>query len=506
MVSPEVPPIALGAGETLSFCIEANVELSEGESGPFVLVSDSRGQRTYTLRGGPAHLPLLSLPGVEGTVGWERLCVATDPALKDGAAYVGVLTRGTGTVRLDDASVRIDGELLTVDAWGPTLSPAELSALSMRSTSAPSPALAASEILRLLPSDVQVIGLGEGTHGTEEFTSVRADVLLMMAEQGVPPIVALEAGPTAAEALNRYIRGGPGTARDALGPAYGIWRTSAFGRMLDALRNANAVSGAEPVQIVGIDVQSSAAERDALRTLLTEFPALESRLRRVDSYAGDSVDVRSAPPPESCPEWTAAAESLESDVEAAGLHLLLDSRDADQARWYARISRQSAAFVCASTPVARQSIRDSLMAQNVLYLSQQASRSVVLWAHNAHVQRSDRSIGAAISRHLGPGYYAVGFVTAAGSVRARGIHGWASVPVTPPLPGAAVEGALLQAFARPTVLTLPTDGPLDRIPFMRTYGEGSGAGYSRVTVSQSFDALVFLPVTTAAEGLDASTP
>ena len=72
------------------------------------------------------------------------------------------------------------------------------------------------EPLAAIVGDARIVGMGEATHGTSEFTQVRARMLEYLVRERGFTVFALETSWAGARDLNAYVQGGAGDARALL--------------------------------------------------------------------------------------------------------------------------------------------------------------------------------------------------------------------------------------------------------------------------------------------------
>ena len=65
-----------------------------------------------------------------------------------------------------------------------------------------------------IPEGVQIVGLGEASHGSVEFQESKLDVLQILVEKYDYRAIAIEADFCDCLAANAYVQGGEGNARD----------------------------------------------------------------------------------------------------------------------------------------------------------------------------------------------------------------------------------------------------------------------------------------------------
>ena len=111
-----------------------------------------------------------------------------------------------------------------------------------------------------IPNGVQIVALGEATHGNKEFQQLRLEVFQVLVEKYGVQAFALEADFGSCEAVNRYIHGDEGTAAEVLSATgFAIYRTDEMKNLVEWMReyNASAAEG-EDLQFYGFDMEQRA--------------------------------------------------------------------------------------------------------------------------------------------------------------------------------------------------------------------------------------------------------
>lgn len=205
----------------------------------------------------------------------------------------------------------------------------------------------------------QVIGLGEGTHGTREFFTLKHRLIQRLVEVHGCRLVTMEVSWDRARAVDSYLQHGTGSAADAVaGLAYWTWNTAEVVALVEWLRAYNVRHPEDPVQFTGFDPQ--------------------------------------LPPPPSVPDTENVA-----GVSAARIRAQHRTMTGAWWRWTQRLKR------------------DRAMAENVLTFAREGKKGpVVVWAHNGHVRRSKFWMGDHLAGALGSSYLVVGFSTHEGAFNA----------------------------------------------------------------------------------------
>ncbi len=101
----------------------------------------------------------------------------------------------------------------------------------------------------------KVIGIGESTHGTSEFTSMRHRIFKYLVKKHQFNTVFLEANFGACERINRYIHGDNDTIQKALDEVILFpWRTEEMLEFIEWMREYNEKEDIHKIEFVGIDM------------------------------------------------------------------------------------------------------------------------------------------------------------------------------------------------------------------------------------------------------------
>jgi erythromycin esterase len=269
--------------------------------------------------------------------------------------------------------------------------------------------------------DARVVGLGESTHGTREFFLAKHRLLEYLVREHGFTVFAIEANQLAVERIDRYVRGGEGTARDVMRAMFRVWNTEEMLALVEWLRAHNAEHPERAVRFVGYDMQDQRTPADSLRAFLERTePALAARVAELTGeYRAQSSAFTPQIDDTTRARWRSQADTLWSVVNvrrAAWLERAGPPADSLAVEWSvqsANLVRQAALL----NETLDSSDRDSLMAANVdwtLRTLAPGARAVV-WAHDVHVSRGgdpERSfnageqMGAYLSRLYGDDYRA----------------------------------------------------------------------------------------------------
>lgn len=356
-------------------------------------------------------------------------------------------------------------------------------------------------------SRARIIGFGDGSHGTREFVTIKTRIIDALILERRVSVVAFEASLPMASRMSAWTRGEIEQPFDAtVDHTYWFWQTREIAEFLDHVRTHNS-SGAAPVAIAGVDVWDAPSLIRHLQRYLLVDPQLAAEGNQAlacfsnpDQYWKERGAVRRA-----CRERL----MLFAETLAANEETLTDAsspRAFDEATETMRHLLQSEQ-VWAAIPAQRMTVRDSMMAENVLRLMEQSPGQVVYWAHNGHTgmagypdDPSIPSAGQHIRDAIGPGYFVVGTTTRSGTFRGRSGASIVDLEV-PPAPEDSWENAISTLDEAALYIPL-SDAPaarwLDqpRRLFVGYAGTPPGARYERLSIRDMFDALIYFDRTT----------
>lgn len=304
--------------------------------------------------------------------------------------------------------------------------------------------------------DAEFVLLGEASHGTHEFYSIRADITRRLIQEKQFTAVAVEADWPDAYRVNRYVRGeaGAADAADSLSgftrfPVW-MWRNADVLAFIGWMRhhNEHLPSNAIRAGFYGLDLYSLYTSIDAVLQYLEKIdPDAARRARsRYGCFEHFGEDVQ---------QYGYAAEfGLTPSCEQHVIAELLDMRQ-KAAEYAARdglvaadeffYAEQNARLVRNAENYYRSmfrrrtsswNLRDQHMAETLdslyTYLKKRDGHAkIVLWAHNSHVgdaratemgESGELNIGQLCRERYGSKAVLVGFTTYMGTVTAA--SGW----------------------------------------------------------------------------------
>ncbi|MFH9736761.1 erythromycin esterase family protein [Streptomyces roseolus] len=294
--------------------------------------------------------------------------------------------------------------------------------------------------------DARVVGLGEATHSSHEFLTVKHRILRYLVEEKGFRAFALEAPWSTGLRLDAYLLRGEGDLKRIMDEefqgTYRWWNNAEYRNLLQWMRAYNVEHPDDPVRFVGDDGGFAGAElydevsayaaaaRPELAPRLTELyrglrPATDAETY-VDDYLSKPMAER-----RELAERTGRAVDLLKQRPGTGA-------DADAHAWAVQhataIHQMTTLFAFDwddPQGVAGAMLhRDRIMAENVAWWQQQTGDKIVLAAHNSHIALRTyvpgtypKVQGGFLREQLGGGYLSVGLTFGRGSFNAFGHDG-----------------------------------------------------------------------------------
>jgi erythromycin esterase len=292
--------------------------------------------------------------------------------------------------------------------------------------------------LGAMVADAEVVGLGEATHSSHEFFTMKHRVFRYLVEEKGFTTFSLETGWSGGVRLNEYVRHGTGDIdqimKEEFQDSYQFWHTTEYRDLIEWMRDYNS-RHATQVQFMGNDVGYAGPElfdrvtayvRAHHPTLAAQFIAAYRDLRPatdagtwMSTYPGLPIAQRQA-------IATTAQEALDALEATRGT-----TEEFIWAVQHARAITQVAtlyAFDLDDPARLRDAMlyRDQVMADNTAWWHEQTGTKILLSAHNGHVgyeshepEQYPRMQGAFLRDRLGSGYVSVGFTFHHGSFNAE---------------------------------------------------------------------------------------
>lgn len=271
---------------------------------------------------------------------------------------------------------------------------------------------------------VQVVALGEATHGTREIFQMKHRLISYLVRNHGFRLVTFEAGVEPCRHIDAYVRYGRGDLGEALSrQTYWTWDTLEVTQLLEWMRayNLSCPPGAE-CGFAGFDMKPIESACDNLRrvVLASSLEGKEKALevirdcRDVIWYQEEKQDI---PDVYWLNGWFAQArQDLLKQISMPEYELALED-----ARYISQfvLTQES---IQAGKEENWAGSRDYYMARNVKrLLDENPDLKLIVWAHNGHVANDPvyQSMGWHLRRWLGSRYFTIGFSFGTGAFQSR---------------------------------------------------------------------------------------
>ena len=349
-----------------------------------------------------------------------------------------------------------------------------------------------------------VVGLGDDTHGTHEFFTLKLRMLQFLVQNMGFDVLAVEGSFPQFERVNAYVQGGPGDIKQLLKPqagetGYWFWQTDEFVAIVEWMRNFNMTRGSNrpPIEIVGADVYDGKTAANMVLAYLNSVDPAEATTA-AQTY-DPCVTTQSSP----CPDLRARSQAITQQIAAKESDYTAKSspRAFADAVQYSTVVTQ---WIFANTY-----LRDTFMADNVAWAKDHrgSAHKVIYWAHDEHVTRGPSvygivtpfTAGTMLTEKFGSDYVPIGSATYAGHYLGPSTASPGTL-VTPALTPAGPDDyeTFFHASAAPNII-VPLRYPhpfLAQPHHMREAGSGDTNGDYLVNLAQRYDAVIFIDQST----------
>ena len=264
-----------------------------------------------------------------------------------------------------------------------------------------------------LPPDVQVVGLGEASHGVAEYHQMKADVFKALVNNNGRRTFIIEGDFGGALKVDQYINGGGGSAEEAVAEiGFAIYRTQEMVDLVDWMRSYNeTVSQEESLHFYGMDVQRFDNNKEYLFSVIeqthpelsAEYSDIFAQLTDEQRTSLDETTLNSAKA--SLSEFTEKLYAVETDIAES-----LGQPSFDFARECAKTI-----YACCEVQFSDHynAARDRYMYEKVEWFLQHGDNSILfINGHNGHIGETSVAgytcLGELLSNNLGSGYYSIG--------------------------------------------------------------------------------------------------
>lgn len=372
----------------------------------------------------------------------------------------------------------------------------------------------------------QVVGLGEGTHGTSEFQTLRYRITRYLCEEKDFSFVCLENSYGDCAVLNQYLQTGQGNLDSLLQSLLGMWQNAEIKELLQWMRQYNQTH-ARKLQIGGMDYSSMTTTASLVQAATNKMYAplhppmvdtFRSRAAWMDAAYASMNTSRPYAWKEIVDQATKAytfAKNMRVELSLLGKEVRKRLSRADSAALQTALYNCQLAWHNFWAPANGQQpvSRDEAMANMVRQLSNDAQGAkTIVWAHSAHLAKAQvleeagPTTGMYLQEYYPGRYFVLGTGTANGTcsfTKDRFIipaSRFKSGPLQKAIPG-SWEQLLMQVSDRPIMIdTKDKQFNLPAMPLRFTgYRSSDKKDFMPASLNQLFDAFLFIPFTQATQ-------
>ena len=233
-----------------------------------------------------------------------------------------------------------------------------------------------------------IVGVGEGTHGTHEFFTMKHRLFEFLAAEMGYTIFAIEDGIYGAELINQYVLSGKGDPKQIIKDEFhGVWQVQELVDLIEWMRQYNE-KHARKLIFAGFDNQQIDSYVRALRAFEEKYKTnVFNTLTAYDGEGSDSIHTAMQLALMLADSLAAVLPPKPAQVPAAAW---------EETCWYFSNIRAGLRQFSNKDWLGMINTRDSMMALNVERIQRlYPGQKIMLWAHNGHVGRLHPSVGKA---------------------------------------------------------------------------------------------------------------
>lgn len=264
-----------------------------------------------------------------------------------------------------------------------------------------------------IPSNVQVVGLGEASHGVSEYHQMKAEVFKALVANSDCRTFIIEGDFGGALKVDEYIQGGNGKAEDVVGEiGFAIYCTQEMADLVDWMRSYNeTVSADKKLHFYGMDAQRFDNNKEYLFSVLDKtIPELSAKYAESFSHLTD--ETRTSLGTTALNQGKEAAFALRTEMETAEAEIVKNSSQADF-----DFAKECVNAIYAYCDILSSddynATRDTYMFEKVEWFLQHGDGSVLfINGHNGHIGKTSVAgytcVGELLTERLGDDYYSIG--------------------------------------------------------------------------------------------------
>lgn len=368
----------------------------------------------------------------------------------------------------------------------------------------------------------EIVALGEATHGTHEFFTIKNELIKDLVSSGSFKVLAFETDFSAYE-VNQYLSGKSDDLPRLMSNFYLVYHTAEFVSLLKWIRTYNlSVKANEQVVIYGFDSQHVGN----LVRMMTDY------IQKVDPLylnecTSNLIELNGKLSTGKRNKYLKAIKSIEEHIQLSKTGYIKMEGENSYTFALQMISRMKSAIIQSTVKNSHgtksQTMRDSEMLENVKWIKEfsGSESKIILWGHNGHIQTKKFQLKKEDHFRMGEGlreqflskYYAIGFDFGTGSFNA--VNYQKDARMQPCIVTNVKDQSFAAEFsaipfpcylANFALLPQHLKERLQRSMYMREAGVGfSGEQFTfvKIDIINAFDAMIFIKKTTPSQFIDA---
>jgi erythromycin esterase len=284
--------------------------------------------------------------------------------------------------------------------------------------------------------DAEIVGMGEATHGTKEFFTMKAKMFKFLVTHCGYKIFSIEATYGGTLLVNDYVTEGKGDVLTAMkGMEFWTCDTEEVRDLIEWMRNYNiGRADGDKLKFYGFDCQSLLGPCSALISYVREFDEQnkDEFLKGLTILPGNNSTFY---------ELGVGKDGKRKTAEVCNdISFIENWFHGNETAYISRSGRANYELALYNTEVLKQTIldrepskiklrnnevRDSCMARNIQWIHRIENAKVFVWAHNEHVSKDSAyynipyiRMGAFLDEQFKKKYINIGFVFSRGSFQA----------------------------------------------------------------------------------------
>lgn len=374
-----------------------------------------------------------------GTTDWTKYSLNLHIPENAIVAFIQINYTGNGIAWFDDFRLKVGHKVLNEVKTGESFSKYQMnwlydhsSEISANHFSETVKANNDLESFKNIVGTSELIGLGEATHGTSEFFTLKHKLLQYAVTELGFRVFALEDNQIAVEKINAYVHTGNGTAKQAMSGLFDVWYREEMLKMVEWVRSYNSQNHDDQVSFVGFDMQEVDRPVESLLSFLSKqdielYEKYKLELLEIKKGSKNTYQVTDS----TKLKWNNTFNTLLTQLKEKKSSWLAFAKSSDDSLTillgiqYANLVKQFAE----NTYKGHWSLyRDEAMAENIIWLKEERfpKSKIVIWAHDVHISRCDNpnelynlnfsiSMGSYLSKKYGQNYKAFSLSTYRGN-------------------------------------------------------------------------------------------